>query len=387
MEEKKWYKNITAILALIGAVVAIVSGMIAITQWDPFKPPKVQHNIEIVLDSSVNFSGEFNGKTKIEAAKAAMKDVLGGRYVINNLALRMFGGQCYDESSTRLAVKFGLHNEENVKKVLDRMTLEGQATLIMAITKAIEDFGDVEQFGDVTKQIIIITGSTDACYTDAADIIRKNLEENKIDADFWFIGMGLSSEQQTNLNNISKVTKGEIFLVNSYEELESALKKVITDMPVRRLRLLDHNLAQNILTYVVDVPPDIRRDIDDIIINMNNVSSHLDKVIQAINQKDYQAAEKEFEDARNEFERSDIPFQNLEKRQTSGQVQMLYELAKEIRDTQNKTLQLSETIIVQAKRNDKEAYYKSAKQLNLLAIEYNERVDRIYELAAKIANR
>jgi hypothetical protein len=78
IEQKKWYKNINAILVLILAVVSIIGGLITITHWDPFKQPKVQQNIEIILDSSANFSGGFNGKTKIDAAKAAMKDTLGG---------------------------------------------------------------------------------------------------------------------------------------------------------------------------------------------------------------------------------------------------------------------------------------------------------------------
>jgi hypothetical protein len=266
------------------------------------------------------------------------------------------------------------------------MTLDGQATLVMAITKAIDDFGDRERFGDVNKRIIVITGSTDACYPDAADIIRTNLEENKIDADFWFIGMGLSDEQQANLNNISKVTNGEVFLVSSYEELESALTHVVADVPIHRLSLFDYKLAQNILTQVaVDVP--VRRDAEDIITIQNNVSGQLDEVIQAINQKDYSTAEKELRGARNELERSNISFKDLEKRQSTKEVQGLYELAKENRDTQNRMLELSETIIVQAKRNDTEAYYRSAKQLSLLAIEYNDRVEKIDEIALKIANR
>src|SRR5574341_1036230 len=87
IEEKKWYKNAMAIIAIIVAIVGMVSGIINF--YSGLFKEGVSQNIEFVLDRSANLQEDFNETMKIKAIKDAMVKALGVNVGENeNVALR-----------------------------------------------------------------------------------------------------------------------------------------------------------------------------------------------------------------------------------------------------------------------------------------------------------
>src|SRR5215216_2330410 len=163
---KPWYKNTMAILAFVGALVASVSGLIALVQR--LEPTKIPQNTIIVFDRSTAMNEPFERGTKLEAAIGAFENVLQTQVAgEDNLALRQFGGSC-DGENTQMVVRFRQHNEGRVRDAVQTLQADGETTLTSAVIEAIGDFNDTKRFGGpgINKRIIVITGGSDSCMRD-----------------------------------------------------------------------------------------------------------------------------------------------------------------------------------------------------------------------------
>src|SRR2546421_6007178 len=181
--EMKWYKTVTAIVVLVGGLIGIATGLLVLTQkLLNRKPQKVQQNVEIVVDSSDAMNAGFEGVTKREAAIRAVSNYLTGQVTKavadeDNLAFRVFGGECDDRRNTRLLVSFSQRNSRAIADASRNLKFAGQPTLAHAIIEAAGDF-NYEWFKGVSKRIIVIIGSADACQKDnAANIIQTRLND------------------------------------------------------------------------------------------------------------------------------------------------------------------------------------------------------------------
>ncbi len=372
---KPWYKNTMAILAFVGALVASVSGLIALVQR--LEPAKIPQNTIIVFDRSTAMNEPFERSTKLDAAVGALKNVLQTQVAAeDNLALRLLGGSCDGENS-QMVVHFRQHNEGRVQEAVQTLQPGGETTLTSALIEAIGDFNDPKRFGgpDINKRIIVITGGSDSCLhdDDPATYIRNRLEplgsEADIKVNFRFIGIALKPEQREQLSEIAELTGGlaeeqvedQLFFVNSQEELEEALRNVIEVEPV----LTNINRTTKI---------------------MNNVTDQINLVGDAINSRDYDAAEEGLKAARNEIDTTRPLLEDLGQRLSiqrfQEQFQKLYELVTANRDLQDKQLKLLETAISQGKSGADEARNKTIQEFNEVTAIFNtniREVDRITE--------
>jgi Mg-chelatase subunit ChlD len=274
----------------------------------PAKPlPKIQENIEIILDTSAAMRKPFEGRTKLEAAVKGLNKVLdlqvAGR---DNLAFRQFGGPCRGQNTRRL-VDFGQSNAGPIRAALATLNSDGETATAAAVSSAARDFDD-PRFDGVQRRGLIITGGQDSCNPRAADDIRRALQSKRIRPDFWFIGMDVPPDQQRQLSEIQKATGGRpIFFVKNQNELESTLERLFEVEPVRA-------------------------DIKSMIDILNSVIHHFNKFGDLIEQKSYEEAGTEIREAFDKLKKTELPFQDLGKRLTREDFRKLYEFSSTNRD-------------------------------------------------------
>lgn len=363
-EKKKLYTTTAAIIALVGAVLAAIIKFHDVLSL--FKPKQVQENTEIVLDRSEAMNQQFEGGTKMQAALAAVENVLREQVADrDNLAFRQFGGPCSGDN-TQLAIKFDQNNVDQLRKLLQNVRAEGQASLAHAVIDASADFNDPERFKGVSKRIIVITGGDDACVPNPIDAIRERLERNKragfeIQLDYHFIGLGLTAPQQQNLAQIAQSTGGKFVFVDHREDLDKALHQLLVVEPVVN-------------------------DVNSLVQILNAGVARINETIGNINAKNYSAAEAGVQAARSEFSRSDLPFRDLGKRQSNDQFRKLYQLAVANRDLQDQFLSLSTALVSRGQANDIEGFNKTIQGYNQLSATYNQRVGQINEILRQLSS-
>ena len=64
LDDKRWHKNLMAVLAILGGTLGAVYGVIQILESSLFQPEKVLNNIQIVVDRSRAMNEPFDGRTK-----------------------------------------------------------------------------------------------------------------------------------------------------------------------------------------------------------------------------------------------------------------------------------------------------------------------------------
>jgi hypothetical protein len=353
-DKRRWFIQLTAVVGLIAAVTGIITGIVPLFDRSL---KKVSQNTEIVFDRSKLMDGSLQGQPKLKVAQDAVDLILRKETVGDNLALRVFGGKCTDDATPPL-VSFGQDNAARVSKELSTLKAEGDATLIAALHAAIADFNDEARFGGVSKRLIVITGSKDQCSGKILEIVQQLNRNNQagakgaIQLDLNFIGIGLDTAAKQELDQMAEHTGGAAHFVDEPGQLQH----VIEVMEVRRVT--------RSATLVNEL--------------LNASTDGVNVVIANFNKQDYSAAESAFKQAREQFDRSELPFHDLEKRQSSEQFsaeltalyRLIFEAANKSRDLQNKVLALAEDLL--SKRNDQAALKESIDKFNGAKDAYNQ---------------
>jgi hypothetical protein len=353
--KKSWFLTLTALVGLVA------SGLGIQKSCDPGPPKAVYENAEIVIDRSRNMATPFDGsETKLAAAEEAVALVLKNQGLErDNLALREIGGSC-DGGATGPQLAFSVTNEGPIMKRIHALKPEGEATLVRSVLQAIVDFNDVTRFKDVSKRIIVITGSSDACGM-SEETVREKLDSLKragsqIQVDFHFVGVGLDDSGKAQLLGLAKQTGGEADFADTRQELRDKLREIVQDEPVVR----GANAVLEILNSSVD---------------------RLNPVVDDLKRNDYEAGRRDLDLARAEFRRSDLPFQDLGKRGASDEYSRIYRAASLNRDLQSQIISLTENMLPQSKAHDETALQDSFNKYASLSSDYNTRTQ---ELASQI---
>jgi len=360
LDKRRWFIQLSAVVALVGAVVGIVTGVIPL--FDSKPPTKASQNTEIVFDRSRLMGGPIQGpgsKAKLQVAQEAVDLILNSEALGDNLALRAFGGQCTDEPKPP-QVRFALDDAARVRKELAALKPEGQATLVAALFAAIADFKDKARFDDVNKRIVVITGGKDACKGNLLEIAQQLNKDNPagakgaIQLDLNFIGIGLDTAAKQDLDAVAERTGGAAHFVDD----PAQLRHVIEVMEVRRVTR------------------------SAILLNefLNASTDSLNVVIGDFNKQDYAAADAALKQAKEQFEHSELPFQNLEKRQSGDQLgaqftalyRQVFEAANESRDLHKQMLGLAEDLLAKRKTENQAALQASIDKFNGASAAYNQ---------------
>lgn len=346
-------------IAIIGALGGVIYTAIQIQH--SFKPKIVFHNTEIVLDRSAGMSEPFGAGTKLDTAARSVEKYISPRDA-DNLAFRIFGEEC--NANSELVVKFGQNNTKRIRNALRNIRTKGKANLATAIIEATGDFNELIRFPPtVNKKIIVITGTSDSCEREPARIIRERLAElaagHSIQVDFRFIGLAIPPDQREAFRKIAQATGAQATFVATEEELLTVLKKFLEVEPV----VTDVNTFLAIL---------------------NKVIGHLNEMVRSIDRRDYESARGMLRAAREEFAGTDLSFRDLATRRTIPDYQMLYEVARQNRETQSQALKLSESMIALARREDIDAYNNAIAEWNGLIETYNQNVSNINQILTRI---
>src|SRR5262249_56610293 len=140
-----------------------------------------------------------------------------------------------------------------------------------------------------------------------ADVIRQSLLKKKIRPTFWFIGMDVPPDQERQLIEIGRATDGKLFHVKNQNELENILERFFEVEPV----IADINTMVDIL---------------------NSITKRFNASNRFLEQKRYTEAENEINEAHAKFTKTEITFQDLEKRLSIADFRRAYDLVKTIRE-------------------------------------------------------
>jgi hypothetical protein len=193
--ESRWFKGTAAVVALAGAVAALV-GPVRGAISDLFSSETPRVNTEIVFDSSAAMKAPFGeAGTKLDAAKHAVADYA-RPFTNQGLAFRSFGG-CGQNG--KLAVDFGADHGDDVAQAAAAQQPQGGSDLNDAVRAAIDDLTALP--GDVGKHVVVFTGAVDQCGGAVASArdINDFLQGSGVSADFRLIGVSLSDQDKAQL--------------------------------------------------------------------------------------------------------------------------------------------------------------------------------------------
>jgi len=372
--KQPWFIALTAVVGLAGGLVGIANGIKQFRKADP--PVRFSQNTEIVFDRSDGMKRVVAaGKTKLDLARDAVDLILRNQILGDNLAFRDFGGSC-QEDRTPPTLPFSQENTPRIRqKIQDKAYVpNGKANLIAAVRHAITDFADKERFDGVDKRIIVITGSLDECTDRIADVIPKlnelaedgNGKRKGIVLDLNFIGIGLDAAAKLEFDGYAERTGGSAHFADTAEEI----RNVVEIVEVARVKR-----SATAVSGILKVS-----------------AERLSPVITSIRAKNYAAAEQGLEQVRIEFAGSEVPFQDLVKRQTSdglsaqltAHYRRIYQAANKSRDLQSQVISLTETMLSQGKSADERAMSVTIDKYEDVRAAYNKSDDELQALLKQL---
>ena len=199
------------------------------------EPPPSLH-IEIVVDTSEDMNADFDGKTKLAAAIAALHPM--PYFENDNLALREFGGECRKDDSSQLVEKFGRKIQTRIEASAERLQPRGHPSFITGMAAAITD---LESRQDAPRRIVVLTGGSFCPDEDFSEISRrfKAAKLDPIELDVRVIGLGLSAESEKSLWGLVGDVDGGLVVVKTVTELNKAVQWALELDPAAKPLLMD----------------------------------------------------------------------------------------------------------------------------------------------------
>jgi hypothetical protein len=373
-DKQRWFIALAAVVSVVGGLLGIVAGIKP--YFAPAPAPSAAQNTEIVFDRSAGMTQRLaDGTTKLDLARRAVEKVLGHEIVGDSLALRALGGACPDGlTHPPPTLAFRQESAVRVREAIKELEPKGDATLVASIRDAIVDFSDAARFAEHGKRIIVITGNLDGCGDDIArDVVplldrlgKDSQGRPKIVLDLDFIGIGMDSAAKLQLDHYAEQTGGAAHFADDLQQLDNVIEIIEVARVMR---------AGNAVSGVLNASAEL-----------------LSPAITALKKKDYAAAERGLQNARGEFARSEVPFQDLVKRQKSGidaqwegQYRLIYQAADKSRALQSQVISLTETMLSQAKSSDEPALKASIDKYEEIRAAYNQSDDDLQALLKELA--
>lgn len=371
LTNRPWFITLGAVLAIgvsaltiVGQVTGLGARLLEFIRGQPSA-----YNTELLIDTSTKFVGSLAPGDKLGAISKSIDITLAGSDVGANdaLALRRFGGSCTDPTNTARLVDFGPHNGDSIRNAMQKLRVEGSATLVKGIADASGDFDKPDMRKALLNRIIVITASAeDACEPDQSTVssqIAQRLKGLGLKPEFRFIGFGVPDEQRDELTQLAQATGAP---PPSFPQTQEELQKS--------------------LNHVVNVEP-VVNDGQKLVSILNDVTGRISKATQSLNGKNYDTAQREIDAARRTISDTDPAFNDLGQRKSRGTFRTAYTMSAEMRDLQRKQTDLAAALVGPAK--DLESAEKSAanggsqSQVDTKVADYNRRVDEINRVVAQ----
>jgi hypothetical protein len=360
------WRLIVATLGLTATVLGLATGVLDLRER-LFPDPKPRDpNVEIVVDRSERM-GELlpGGQTRLAAAAGQVGEVVTIQQG-HNLALRVFGGDCDDESDP--VVGFDTDNSKRIRERLADQEPSGLANVVAAVADATTDFADLDRFpNDVVKRIVVVTGGH-SCPGDAVQQIRERFRtigrKRGIGLDFRFIGVDIPPAKRLELREIAReLGAGEPFYADDAATLGKALAQAVTTEPT--------------LAAVAAVRRLVAASVGD----LNLAKDHI------YGTPDRDAADQSLAQARKTVEGTERRFERLGERYGTSDLRELYALARQQRALQLRLLAKLEDDLALADRAEgerTEAVDAAVGRWNDLVATYNENDRAMADLVRRL---
>ena len=200
---------------------------------DPLDASNLTVNVELILDASGSMADDVPGienQTRMEAAKAAMRDVIARIPEPEglNVGFRVYGHKGSNSEadraascrSTELLVPLKGVDKDALLEQVETFEPTGWTPLALALTEAGQDFATGGE--SVTNAIILITDGEETCGGDPCEVAAE-LNAAAIKLTTHVVGFALTREQRESVRCIAKGGGGQLFSAENAGELSEAI--------------------------------------------------------------------------------------------------------------------------------------------------------------------
>lgn len=191
----------------------------------------------LVLDSSGSMKEPAgDGKTKIEAAKAALNTVVDALDANAEVGMRVYGATVFDKSKpgacrdSQRVVDIGTDNRPALKSAIAKYNPYGETPISYSLEQAGRDVGTSGQ-----RTILLVSDGEETCVPNPCPIAAK-LAAQGIDLRIDVIGLGVSGKARSQLQCIADKGNGEYHDADSTEDLTRQLNRA-TERAIRPFEL------------------------------------------------------------------------------------------------------------------------------------------------------
>ncbi|MBG9943259.1 VWA domain-containing protein [Brevibacillus formosus] len=198
---------------------------------DPRYQYKENYNVEIILDASGSMGAMANGKTRMDAAKDAIKAFAESLPPQANVALRVYGhkgsGKESDKAlscgSSDLVYGMQPYNKEKLQSSLNQFQPAGYTPIAYSLQEAMKDLSKFS--GDKnTNMIYLVSDGIETCGGNPAEA-AKQLSQSAITPIINVIGFGVDGPGQQQLKEVAKAAGGRYVLIQDQKELQEEFNR------------------------------------------------------------------------------------------------------------------------------------------------------------------
>jgi hypothetical protein len=193
-------------------------------------PVSAQRSVLLVLDASGSMNQSIQGRgTRFEAAKAAMREVMGKLSAKTRVALRAYGHQfspaaknCND---TALVADFmGVEQaRDQLPRQVNELQARGYTPITLALQRAAED---IAQEPALEHVVVLISDGRETCSGDPCAAARA-LVSGDAKLIVHVVGLGVDAATRTQLQCIAAVARGVYFDAATSSDLSDRLSRAV----------------------------------------------------------------------------------------------------------------------------------------------------------------
>ena len=220
----------TSVTAAAGLALLMTTALGAVAAPTPLSPTEESDDAQLLLlvDGSRSMEDpDAAGEPKIDAAKAALTQVIDGLDPAQSVGLRVFGGSVPIDRPTEekcgdseLVVPIGSGNSDALHTAVEDYSPTGETPIAHALTEAAKDLGD-----SGNRTILLVSDGIATCDPDPCDVAEQ-LTQDGFDLQVHTVGLGVDGAARSQLRCIAEASGGTYYDADDTETLTAALTRI-----------------------------------------------------------------------------------------------------------------------------------------------------------------
>lgn len=211
-------------LAAALAAAAVVAAAAALPSAGTGEPVDPGSRMMLVLDSSGSMAEATpDGGTRIDAAKDALREVVGGLPDDQEVGLRVYGAEVYSQddpgacTDSQLIVEPGTGNRDRLTAALDGYEPYGETPIGYALQEAGKDLGT-----EGPRTIVLVSDGEPTCAPDPCEVATQ-LAGDGVDVRIDVVGLAVGTEARDELRCIAENGHGTYYDAEDADDLVRSL--------------------------------------------------------------------------------------------------------------------------------------------------------------------